>query len=265
MLEALFGNKNVMRVLLFLFVNSKCYGTELAMLFKAPLTPLQKALQRLEKGGILTSYYQGKTRIYEFSPTFTLMEELEQLLKKAYTHLPPQEKKYYCFVKRESYTKSTEEKEQRSLIDEVWKKLGQVQTITFHAKTKTKEANNNGMFGKGKGDVVIAGENNSLTFTEKGSWKTDGGKEISFSNVFRWTLDRDASMISLEHLRRGKEHPVFLFHLVPTSTHALTSLDAHLCKGDSYFGELAMNEKHLQLHVRVIGPKKNEEMDYYYS
>ncbi len=58
MLEVLCGNKNVQRILLFLFVNGKCYGSQLHRSLKAPLTPLQKAFNRLEKGGLITNDYE---------------------------------------------------------------------------------------------------------------------------------------------------------------------------------------------------------------
>src|SRR5262245_42715244 len=95
MLDALFGNKNVRNILIFLFVNGKCYGAELQRLLKTPLTPLQNALARLEKGEIITSYFEGKTKLYQFNPACPLLEELQQLLKKAYILLPHQEKRHY--------------------------------------------------------------------------------------------------------------------------------------------------------------------------
>lgn len=99
MLEVLCGNKNVQKVLLFLFVNGKCYGTQLRHLLQSSLTPIQKALLRLEKGGVILSNYEGKTRLYQFNPSYPLLPELEQLLKKAYTLLPPSEKKLYSSSK----------------------------------------------------------------------------------------------------------------------------------------------------------------------
>src|SRR5690242_13014459 len=100
-LEVLFGNKNVQRILIFLFVNGKCYGTQLHRSLNTALTPIQKALNRLEKGGLITSYYEGKTRLYQFNPTYPLMNELEQLLKKAYTLLPPHNKREYYVMKED--------------------------------------------------------------------------------------------------------------------------------------------------------------------
>lgn len=264
MLEGLCGNKNVQKILIFLFVNSKCYGTQLHRFLKTSLTPLQKALSRLEKGGIIISYYEGKTRLYQFNPAYPLLTELEQLLKKAYTLLPAHEKKDYYVIKEESSIKRAKKESKPKVLFAFWEKLAEVRKLSFHAKSKSK--GEHGWNGRGKGDVLVSREGDHiLIFTEKGSWHDAQGEEISFSNTFRWTLDRFTGMISLEHLRHGLNNPVFLLHLAPTSKHSLSSVDSHLCAGDIYFGQIHFDSHTIRLNWRVIGPKKNEEMDYYYS
>lgn len=263
MLKALCGNKNIERILIFLFVNGKCYGTQLHRQLKAPLTPLQKALNRLESGSLITSYHEGKTKLYQFNPAYPLLSELEQLLKKAYTLLPAQEKKNYYVIKEASASRASD-KNNLQLVLSFWDRLAGVAQLTFSAKTKLTEEQ--GWNGKGKGEVTVAKEkSNVLIFNEKGTWQGKQGEEVNFSNVFRWTLDRSAGLISLEHLRHGQERPVFLFHLAPAGNHCLTSVDSHLCGGDSYFGQLQSDPYSLRLNWRVIGPRKNEEIDYYYS
>ncbi len=264
MLEALFGNKNVQKILVFLFVNSKCYGTQLHRFLKTPLTPLQKALSRLEKGGIIQSYYEGKTRLYQFNPAYPLLNELEQLLRKTYTLLPAHEKKDYYVSKEDRIIKEKSIESMSKVLFSFWQKLSEMKQLTFHAKSKSKEKL--GWNGKGKGEVIVSKEGDHiLIFTEKGTWKGIQDEEISFSNVFRWTLDRFAGVISLEHLRRGYSHPVFLFHLAPVNKHSLSSVDSHLCEGDTYFGKIHFDRYTICLNWRVIGPKKNEELDYFYS
>lgn len=264
MLEVLCGNKSVQKILIFLFVNGRCYGTQLHRSLKTPLTPIQKALNRLEKGGLITSYYEGKTRLYQFNPAYPLMAELEQLIKKAYTLLPANKKKDYYVAKEDSAMGSVKQENKTSVLLAFWEKLNNVKHLSFNAKTKSKEEL--GWDGKGKGEVMIAKEgHNTLVFNEKGTWQNKQGAEVSFSNVFRWTLDRNAGVISLEHLRRGIDHPVFLFHLAPSGKHSLSSVDSHLCEGDTYFGQIHFDPNSLRLNWRVIGPKKNEEIDYYYS
>lgn len=258
MLEALCGNKNVQRILIFLFVNGKCYGTQLHRSFKTPLTPIQKALNRLEKGGLITSYYEGKTRLYQFNPAYPLLEELEQLLKKAYTLLPAHNKKDYYVLSSIYHDRPIQ------ILLNFWERLRQVTKLAFISKSKSKEEL--GWEGKGKGEVLITKENDTvLIYNEKGVWLNKQGDQVSFTNTFRWTLDRRARVISLEHLRRGVDSPVFLFHLAPTNVHSLSSVDSHLCADDTYFGQIHLDVNSLRLSWRVIGPKKNEEIDYYYS
>jgi hypothetical protein len=264
MLETLFGGKNLKQVLIFLFVNGKCYGTQLHKSFNTALTPIQKALNRLEKGGVVLSFYEGKTRLYQFNPSFPLLVELESLLKKAYTLLPPDEKKQYCFVRQEGQKKLEKQIQEKEILVAFWKRLAATNTLIFHAKTKLKEEG--GWNGRGRGEVIVAKEGESvLVFHEKGNWKNEEGHETDFSNIFRWTLDKAAGVISLEHLRRGINRPVFLFHLAPSGNNSLSSVDTHLCAEDAYFGQIFYDKNHLRLNWRVIGPKKNEELDYYYS
>ncbi len=262
MLEVLFGNKNVQRILIFLFVNEKCYGALLQRSLKTALTPIQKALHRLEKGGLITSYYEGKTRLYQFNQAYPLMTELELLLKKAYTLLPPTEKKSYYVVKQDLIECSFNPLEINKVLYDFWEKLQSVKQLSFLAKTKSKEGH--GWNGKGLGEVFVAKEGKTLIFTEKGTWKGKNGENVTFSSAFRWTLDTDRGVISLENLHHGPNHPVFIFHLAPTGNNILSSVDSHLCGADSYFGQIHFDSKRLRLTWRVIGPRKNEEMDYYY-
>lgn len=263
MLEALCGNKNIQRILIFLFVNGRCYGTQLHRSLGTPLTPLQKALTRLEKGGLITSYSAGKTKLYQFNPSYPLIGELEHLLKKAYTLLPAHEKKNYYVVKEGVEMGSTTPAQTIQVLLSFWEQLQKVRQLTFNAKTKSKEEN--GWNGKGTGEVIVTKEgSNILVFQEKGTWQGKQGSELTFSNIFRWTLDRASGVISLEHLRRGPDCPVFLFHLAPAGKSSLSSVDSHLCEGDTYFGQIHFDRYGLRLNWRVIGPKKNEEIDYYY-
>lgn len=264
MLTALCGNKSVQKILLFLFVNGKCYGTQLHYYLKTPLTPIQKALLRLEKGGIIMSYYEGKTRLYQFDPSFPLLGELELLLKKAYTLLPAHEKKNYYVSKEEDALVKMSLVKKKQALNELWEKMLIVRQLTFNAKSKSNE--DIGWNGKGKGNVQITKEREGvLIFHEKGSWISKQGQEIGFSNVFRWTLDRSACVISLEHLRFGLDNPVFLFHLAPSGSRSFSSVDSHLCEGDAYFGQIYFDKNSFRLSWRVIGPKKNETIDYFYS
>ncbi|MBI2743934.1 MAG: winged helix-turn-helix transcriptional regulator [Chlamydiales bacterium] len=266
MLKALFGNRNVERILLFLFVNERCYGTQLQSLLGVPLTPIQKALLRLEKEGIVSSYYEGKTRIFQLNAACPIRPELEMLLKKAYTLLPSLEKKRYCFIHKPRLRLEEEgkrERDRRSELSAFWQKLTSVHLLSFSAKARHGEEQSVKV---GKAEVVVnSPTSNTLVFQEKGYWLVDQIPTTAFSSSFRWTLDLSASLITLEHLRYGATHPVFLLHLAPTEPFLLESVDAHLCSGDCYLGNIVWSPNAIQLHWRIIGPHKNDELTYHYS
>ena len=256
MLDALCGNKSVQKVLLFLFVNGKCYGTQMHKTLGMPLTPVQKALLRLENGGVIRSYYEGKTRLYEFSPAYPLLEELESLLRKTYTLLAPHEKKHF----HAAVFSHTQHEKERTVLLEVWKRLSLVKQLTLLARVR---AQGTSVFKKkGHGDVKASMENDSVcTFYEKGAWE----KGESFTNVFRWTYDRARNLLSLEHLRRGIDRPTFLFYLKPSAQGLLLSVDSHFCGSDTYFGKMRLEKTGVHLHIRIIGSEKNEDLDYHYA
>lgn len=259
MVENLFGSKNMERILLFLFVNNKCYGTGLQKIFQIPLTPIQKALIRLEKAGIILSCFEGKTKLYRFNPSYPLLEELEALLKKAYTFLSPDEKKQYHFINTQKLS-NKHLKENSSIILSFWDRLKSIEKLTFTATTNGKEKWER----KGYGIIKVQRTDNSLIFDVKGTW-SDKTKQIDFTDCFRWALDPIAGMISLEHMRYGRDKSVFLFHLAPSADQHLSSIGSHLCGTDSYFGHLYCDKHYIRLSWRVIGSNKNEEIEYFYT
>lgn len=267
MLDVLVGSKNVERILLFLFVNGKCYGTKLQKQLNVPLTPIQKGLERLEKAGIIQSSFEGKTKLYRFNASYPLHEELEAVLQKAYALLSTQEKKLYCCFSPDeklSYGESEAEKrEHMAQLAFFWQRLGTTKELTI--ETGALEKRSHGVLRSGKGQVVVQKDGDAtLIFHETGLWQGEDGHEVHFKNSYRWSLDLERRLISLEHLRYGLKNPVFLFHLVPSGKNSLASLDSHLCANDMYLGSVVYNHHCIQLEWRVIGPKKNETMSYFY-
>jgi hypothetical protein len=265
MLGALTGNRNVERVLLFLFVNERGYGTQIQSLLQVPLTPVQKALIRLEKEGVLNSYPEGKTRLYQFNPFYPLRLELEALLKKAYTLLSPQEKKRFCFIHKPRLRLKEEgerEKHRRKELDLFWHTLGKTHRLSFSAKSRQNGEDSTKI---GEAEVVVTSPTpTTLIFQEKGTWLSEQLPEGAFSNSFRWTLDLKTALITVEHLRYGAAHPVFLFHLTPTESHTLESVDAHLCGEDTYLGNIVWSPTNINFYWRIIGPHKNNRLTYHY-
>jgi hypothetical protein len=256
MLHGLLGSKSAEKILLFLLVNGKTYATQLHRVLNTPLTPIQKALEKLEKERILTSLYQGKTRIYTFNRHYPLLNELEILLKKAYTLLSPREKSHYYFIRH----LPGQRKNTQDLIHQIWLKLRNTKHLNFGFSSRT------GDKGSGRGEVKVEYDADAVViFRESGTWKGIHDREFNFRNIFRWTLNRIEGLITLEHLRFGINNPVFLFHLIPAGRNCLESAHAHLCGSDTYFGHLELKLTSIELTWRILGPKKNEMVNYIYS
>lgn len=265
MVQGLFRNKNVERILLFLFVNERCYGSQLQTLLRVPLTPVQKALLSLEKDGILHSYFEGKNRMFMFNPSYSLSVELHALLKKAYTLLPAQEKKRYCFIHKPRLKLHEERKREKGRTNELvafWERLLQVKKLSFSAKLQSSETS----LKVGKAEVLVSTPTPSIVvFQEKGFWFENQLPDTAFSNSFRWSLDTNASLITLEHLRYGDAQPVFLFHFSVAKPSLLESVDAHLCGDDTYLGNIVWSPHSIDFHWRIIGPHKNNHLNYHYT
>jgi hypothetical protein len=95
MLEGLFGNVIVEKILFFLIVYGEGYPLGMAKVFGEPVNRIQQQLKRLENSGILVSRLIGKVRIYTFNPRYPFLKELKSLLSKAYEYLPETEKDTY--------------------------------------------------------------------------------------------------------------------------------------------------------------------------
>jgi hypothetical protein len=96
MLEGLFGNESIERVLFYLLKNETCYALQLKKQLQTALSSVQQALLRLEKGGVLVSTLVGKTRVFQFNPRYFFLQELRSFLQRAYDTLPEEiQKKYY--------------------------------------------------------------------------------------------------------------------------------------------------------------------------
>jgi predicted ArsR family transcriptional regulator len=88
MLEAILGSATREKVLLFILAREKGYAREIAGFFNISLNQIQKQVDGLEAGNVLVSQTVGRTRIYEFNPRYTFLNELKVLLEKALTFYP---------------------------------------------------------------------------------------------------------------------------------------------------------------------------------
>lgn len=144
-------------------------------------------------------------------------------------------------------------------LTDVWACLCQVIALSFVSRSEAKT----GWGGHGEGVVkVLAPDPNVLIFNESGSWQPDGQSTLRFTNVFRWTCLPDS--IRLEHLRFGRNHPVYLFDLAPGADGIWREVIPHLCSDDHYSVSLQIKDLQLQLTWSIQGPRKRETIEYIY-
>lgn len=91
MLEALLGSVNKERVLFFIHARGEGYARDIARFFATDLTPVQRQLETLERGGVLASRMVGRTRLYTFDPRYPLLNELTAFIAKAISFYPLEE------------------------------------------------------------------------------------------------------------------------------------------------------------------------------
>ena len=146
------------------------------------------------------------------------------------------------------------------LLGRVWELLGRVRTLSFVARSDRP----GGWNGAGSGTVVVRqGGEGTITFAEAGVWRPEGGRDIRFRNVFRWSVAGEA--VRLEHLRFGEDHSVYLFDLAPAGEREWRSVSPHLCSQDCYAALLTIRADAVVLRWSVDGPRKQETIEYTYS
>jgi len=92
MLEPLLGSRDAERVLMYLNCRGSGYARQMARMFGAAPSAIQKQLARLENAGVLYSESLGRTRLYRLNPRYPFLRELKALLSKALVFYPEEER-----------------------------------------------------------------------------------------------------------------------------------------------------------------------------
>ncbi len=100
MLESLFGNITVEKILFFLNTYGEGYPLGMAKTFDVPVNSIQQQLKRLEDGSIVVSRLAGRVRLYTFNPRYPFLNELRAFISKAYEFLPEEDKDRYYRQRR---------------------------------------------------------------------------------------------------------------------------------------------------------------------
>ena len=100
MLEGLFGTINKEEVLLYVYARQEGYPREVAKYYDIDLKTIQNQFEKLELGGVLYSRMVGRTRLYTFNPRFVFLSELKQMLEKALSFYPEDERERLLMTRR---------------------------------------------------------------------------------------------------------------------------------------------------------------------
>ncbi len=144
---------------------------------------------------------------------------------------------------------------------DTWERLSRTTQLRFVAQS----GHRSGWNGSGEGSVVVASPSSgTLTFAENGRWQPTGGPWLDFRNVFRWSWGASGA-IALEHLRFGVDNPVHLFEMHQENAHTWASTAPHVCRDDLYSATMTLTAHHIELRWTIQGPRKNEDIRYWYS
>ena len=100
MLKPLLGSENTERVLIYLLARDEGYATDIARFNKTYLYGIQKQLDKLEIGGVLVSHTAGRTRLYSLNPRYPFLNELKNLLEKALSFYPEEQREALLMDRR---------------------------------------------------------------------------------------------------------------------------------------------------------------------
>ncbi len=94
-LEAIFGSRSAVQVLLFLEAYGSGHATRIAKTYDVPVMAIQRQLRRLEANGVLVSRSVGRTRVFEFNTRNPTVRNLRSFLQAELDLLPEEELKAY--------------------------------------------------------------------------------------------------------------------------------------------------------------------------
>ena len=100
MLAPLLGSKGSEKVLIFIVARGEGYAREISQFFNMDISTIQNQLDKFELGGILASTTKGRTRLYTLNPRYPFRMELKQLLDKALSFYPEDEREKLVMERR---------------------------------------------------------------------------------------------------------------------------------------------------------------------
>ena len=92
MLEGIFGNQTVEKILLSIFHYGEIHALAIARDHQSALNPIRKQLDRLESSGVIHSRPSGRMRLYSFNPKSPYMKPVKEIIGLLYEGIPLSER-----------------------------------------------------------------------------------------------------------------------------------------------------------------------------
>ncbi|MGE4233236.1 MAG: DUF6314 family protein [Bacteriovoracia bacterium] len=116
----------------------------------------------------------------------------------------------------------------------------------------------------GKGKVKSFLDKKKRIVTEESGCWSQLKSNISFRNVYRWTMLPETNQIMLEHLRFGGSKPVYLGVFSLKKKDIWTMDKAHFCGRDQYLAKLKFEKNRIQLKWQIAEPQKKQILELAY-
>lgn len=137
----------------------------------------------------------------------------------------------------------------------LWNRLHTLSKFTFKAQS-FKE----GWVRQGHGSVCLSKKASSHLLLKHEGWWQEDSSSVSFTNQMHWVLA--SGMLTLELLRYQSSLRLPLKEISPA---LFASVTPHVCADDVYSCQITILPSCLNLKWVIRGPKKNEEIDYFYD
>jgi hypothetical protein len=106
-------------------------------------------------------------------------------------------------------------------------------------------------------------DENSIIFKEKGFWNINRGPRVTFRNAYQWSVLENTLSLARYGYDMSSPNPLVDFEF--SEGPEWLNISPYICGRDTYDATLRWSDKSLQLLWIVIGPKKDQTVEYLYS
>jgi len=163
-----------------------------------------------------------------------------------------------------SVTERTGAVERTNIVSVLAERLPRIRAVSIEVRSRSAS----GWSGRGRGEVVARRATDStIAFDEHGAFElASTGTRLPFRNALRWAVHADR--IVLAHCRQDAQAGTRLVEFRAASASpdevTLRATAPHLCGDDCYDAVLRLVDAGFDLHWRITGRRKDEELLHCY-